>query len=136
MTGNDIDLLARRLPLQGLGRALGNHAVAQLLGHRWHVRHGQIPFLSDLSVRPIEAHEGQAQHPDPQGRMMSGQGGPRQIIEAGPTRRASVPLARPLPVIVTIARDRTTLTMETMGTAPRRPANDADESIRNTWRRR
>src|SRR3954451_16159609 len=43
----------------------GDQAGAELLGHELHVRLAQAQLLGDLPVREVEAHEVQAQHPDP-----------------------------------------------------------------------
>jgi hypothetical protein len=58
--------------------------------------------VSDLPVRQVEAHEVQAEHPNPQRLMTSSQNGAGQIIKTRLTIRASIPLAMRLSVIVTI----------------------------------
>ena len=74
MPGHDVDLVDLHLTLQPHGRGLGNQAAAQLLGHGVHVRHVEAQFLGDLTVRKVQTHEVQAQHPDPQRLVMAGHG--------------------------------------------------------------
>ena len=63
--------------LQRLGRA-----GSQLLGHELHVRAGEPQLQGDLPVGEVQAHEIEAQHPDPQRLMVPGQDGAAQIVEA------------------------------------------------------
>ena len=86
MTGNDIDLVRLDNAVQDHRRKLGCDAGAQLFGHRLHIGDGQIEFLGDLAIRQVQAHEVQAQHPNPQRLVMPGQHCAGQVIEAGATR--------------------------------------------------
>jgi len=44
-----------------------------MLGHRLHVRGAKVEFPGDLPVREVQAHEVQAQNPDPQRLVVRGQ---------------------------------------------------------------
>src|SRR3712207_8975124 len=46
-----------------------------------------------ISVREVQAHEVQAEHPDPQWLVVPGQRGAGQIVEAGAAPRAAIALA-------------------------------------------
>ena len=65
MPGHDVDLVDLHLAFQRCRRDLGRQSVAPLLGHERHVGAGKAQFLGDLPVGEVEAHEVQAQHPDP-----------------------------------------------------------------------
>src|SRR3954468_22582811 len=101
------------LSTQGSGRSPGDNSVAQLFGHLLCVRLTQVQLVSDLPVRQVEAHEVQAEHPNPQRLMTSSQNGAGQIIKTRLTIRASIPLAMRLSVIVTITSHRGTVAMGT-----------------------
>jgi hypothetical protein len=60
----------------------------------------QSKFCGHLMVREVEAHKVQAQHPPPQGLMMTGKDGVSQIVEASFTGRAQRALTLGLGVIV------------------------------------
>src|SRR3954452_11876058 len=70
----------------------GDQAGAELLGHELHVRLAQAQLLGDLPVREVEAHEVQAQNPDPQRLVMAGQDVAGQVVEAGAAGGAAVTL--------------------------------------------
>lgn len=104
--GHHVDLIGLNRAFQSHWREFGRDPAAQLFAHRLNVRDAQIQFLGDLLVRHVQAHEVQAQHPDPQRLVMSGQNGPGQIVEAGSAGRASVALPMPLRLIMAITGDR------------------------------
>src|SRR3712207_9585305 len=52
-----------------------------------------------ISVREVQAHEVQAEHPDPQWLVVPGQRGAGQIVEAGAAPRAAIALAVRLGII-------------------------------------
>src|SRR3954453_1360203 len=125
VTGDNIDFVNLRLSAQGGGRSPGDNSVAQPFGHLLCIRFTQVQLVSDLPVRQVEAHEIEAQHPNPQGLMMPSQNGAGQIIETHLTIRASIPLVMRLSVIVTIPGHRGTVAMRTADAA--RPAMLADQ---------
>src|SRR4051812_20280520 len=84
----------------------GDQAGAELLGHELHVRLAQAQLLGDLPVREVEAHEVQAQNPDPQRLVMAGQDGAGQVVEAGAAGGAAVALPVRLGVVPAVAGDR------------------------------
>ena len=65
MPGDDVDLIDLHLTRRLHRRDLGGQAGAQLLGHALHIGGTQVELLGDLPVRQVEAHEVEAQHPDP-----------------------------------------------------------------------
>src|SRR3954469_5233283 len=77
----------------------GDQAGAELLGHELHVRLAQAQLLGDLPVREVEAHEVQAQNPDPQRLVVPGQDGAGQVVEAGAAGGAAVALPVRLGVV-------------------------------------
>jgi len=105
VTGHDVDLIDLYLATQHHFRCPGHQAIAELLRHGLHVRGAQAQFCCDLPVREVQAHEVQAQHPHPQGLMVSGQHRAGEIIKAPRARLASKALPVRLRVIVAIADD-------------------------------
>jgi hypothetical protein len=101
--GDDIDLVDLHLAFQRCRRGPGRQPAAQLLGHDLHVRAGEAPFLGDLAVGEVEAHEVQAQHPDPQRLMVPGQRRAGEVVEATRTGLAAVALPVRLGVIAAVA---------------------------------
>src|ERR687886_428395 len=99
VAGNDVDLVDLDLALDDHRRELGGEPVPQGLGHRLHVRHPEVELLGDLPVREVQAHQVQAQHPDPQRLVVTGQDGAGQVVEAGATPRTAVSLAVRLPIV-------------------------------------
>src|SRR6476659_8868046 len=99
----DVDLIDLHLAFQRCRWDLGRQSVAQLLGHELHIRAGEAQFLSDLPVGEVEAHEVEAQHPDPQRLMMPGQHSAGEIIKATRTGLAPIPLPVRLRVVAAVA---------------------------------
>ena len=106
MPGHDVDLVDLHLTLQPHGRGLGNQAAAQLLGHGVHVRPVEAQFLGDLAVREVQAHEVQAQHPDPQRLVMAGQHRAGEVVEPPRAFLAAVALPARLAVVAPVADHR------------------------------
>jgi hypothetical protein len=104
-----------------------DNSVAQLFGHLLCVRLTQVQLVSDLPVRQVEAHEVEAEHPNPQRLMTSSQNGAGQIIKTRLTIRASIPLAMRLSLIVTIPSHRGTVAMGTADAG--RPAMLANQLV-------
>jgi len=100
--GHDVDLVNLHLALQFHRRRFGDQPSAQLLRHGLHVRDGQAQLIRDLPVGEVQAHEIQAQHPDPQRLMMAGQHRAGEVVEAGRARLASVTLTVRLRLIAPV----------------------------------
>src|SRR3954454_7654208 len=109
--GHDIDLVDLDLAVEDDGRGSGGKPLPQLLGHRLHVRGAKLELLGDLPVREVEAHEVEAQNPDPQLLMVSGENGPGQVVEAAAAGRAAITLAVRLGIIPAMTGDRGALTV-------------------------
>src|SRR5215218_6590013 len=101
--GHDIDLVDLDLACQPHRGSLGDQTAAQLLGHGVHVRHVEAQFLGDLTVRQVQTHEIQAQHPDPQRLVMAGQHRAGEVVKAPRTRLAPIPLPVSLGLVKAIA---------------------------------
>jgi uncharacterized membrane protein YeaQ/YmgE (transglycosylase-associated protein family) len=101
--GHDVDLVDLDLARQPHRGSLGDQAAAQLLGHGVHVRHVEAQFLGDLTVRKVQTHEVQAQHPDPQRLVMAGQHRAGEVVKAPRTRLAPIPLPVSLGLVKAIA---------------------------------
>lgn len=94
MTGHDVDLVSLHFTFEpDLGLTL-DQTLAKLAGHGLDVTFVEIEFLGDLPVRQVEAHEIQAQHPDPQRLVMTGQNRAGEIVEARFAVLAQPALAR------------------------------------------
>jgi hypothetical protein len=105
VAGDDVDLVDLHLAVQDRRRHLGGEPVPQGLGHRLHVRDAEVQLPGDLPVGEVQAHQGEAQHPDAQRPVAAGQHGAGQVVEAGATRRAAVALAMRLSVLPAVAGD-------------------------------
>src|SRR4051794_9471438 len=94
MTGHDVDLVSLHLTVEpDVGLAL-DQTLAELGGHGLDVALVEIEFVGDLSVRQVEAHEIQTQHPDPQGLVMAGQNRAGEVVKACLAVLAQPALAR------------------------------------------
>src|SRR3954454_12351096 len=82
---------------------LGGQAAAQLLGHGLHIRPVEAQLLGNLAVREVQAHEVQAQHPDPQRLVMPGQHRAGEVVKAPRTRLAPISLPMSLDLVKAIA---------------------------------
>lgn len=105
MAGHDIDLVDLDLAVQNDLGEFRDQPLAQMPGHRLNVVLIQSQFPGDLSVRQVQAHEIQAQYPDPERLVMARQNCPGQIIEAFPAPVAQVALPVPLGVVTPVAHD-------------------------------
>src|SRR6266498_3207050 len=94
--GHDRDFVAFDLTRQRGGELLGENTTASLAGHLMHIISVEIKFLSHVVVREVESHQIQTQDPHPQGLMMPGKDGLRQIVEASAARLALIALPRRL----------------------------------------
>ena len=85
----------------------GDDPLAQLRGHHLGVVLVEVQFLGDLLVGEVQAHEVQAQDPDPQRLVVAGEDGVGQVVEAAAAAVALVALPLRLgvvpPVLVTSA---------------------------------
>jgi len=97
------------LALQHHRRRFADQPASQLLRHGLHVRDGQAQLTRDLPIGKVQAHEVEAQHPDPQRLVVPGQHGAREIVEAGRTRLAPVALPTGLRVVAPVPDDRGTI---------------------------
>src|SRR5690349_19702439 len=75
------------------------------LGHGLHVRDAQVQLPGDLPVGEVQAHQVEAEHPDPERPVTAGQDRAAQVVEAGAASRAAVPLPLRLDVIPAVAGD-------------------------------
>ena len=80
--------------------------MAQLLGHELYIGAGETQLLGDLPVREVQAHEVEAQHPDAQRLVMTGQDSAGQVVEAGAARRATLALPMRLGVVPAVTGGR------------------------------
>jgi hypothetical protein len=94
VTGHDVDLVGLHLAFEpDVGLAL-DQTLAELTGHSLDVALVEVEFVGDLPVRQVEAHEIQAQHPNPQGLVMAGQNRAGEVVEARLAALAQPALAR------------------------------------------
>jgi len=118
---DDVDLVDLQLARQLHCRCFSDQAAALLLRHGLHVRPAKAQLLGDLLVGKVQAHEVEAQHPHTQRLMVSGQHHraaipwwemPRsgikagEIVEAGRTCLAPIPLPGRLRVVVPVPNHR------------------------------
>src|SRR4051794_25801991 len=80
-------------------------ALAEVLGHRLHVRGVQAQFLRDLPVGEVQPPQVEAQNPHAQWLMVPAQHRAGQIVEASMARLAQVALPVPLSFVMAIADD-------------------------------
>ena len=106
MPGYHVDLVDLDQTLEFHLGGLGDEAFPQARGHRLDVVLIQIQFSGDLKIGEVQPHEIQAQYPDPEWLMMAGQDRPGQVVEATAAAFATVALALPLRLVVTITDHR------------------------------
>src|SRR3982750_4322301 len=85
----------------------GREATAQMFRHRLHVRPTEPQFRSDLPVREVQAHEGEAQYPHPQRLMVSGPRRAAEVVKAPGAGLTAIALPMRLGVVAPIADHRT-----------------------------
>ena len=106
MPGHHVDLVDLDHALELHRGGVGDKALPQARGHRLDVIRIQIQFSGDLKIGEVEPHEIQAQYPNPKRLMMAGQDRPGQVIEATAAAFATVALALPLGLVMTITDHR------------------------------
>ena len=82
MPGHDVDLVAFDLSGEDDRGLAFDDALPQLRGHPLGVVGIEVQFACDLLVGEVQPKEIQAQDPDPQRLVMSGEEGPGQVVEA------------------------------------------------------
>jgi hypothetical protein len=107
--GDDVDLVDLHLTFELHGRDFGSQAGAELLGHELHVGLVQRQFLGDLPVREVQAHQVQAQNPDPQRLVVPRQYGAGQVVEAAAAGRATIALPVRLRIVPAVASRRSSV---------------------------
>jgi hypothetical protein len=102
MSSHDIDFVTFHLAAErDLGLPL-HDAFAQLGCHLLGIIRIEIKLLSDLFIREIQPHEVEAEDPDAQRLVMTGEDGPGQVIKPSVASGAFIPLARRLSVITSL----------------------------------
>jgi hypothetical protein len=102
-----------RLASQPRGWCVGDQAVAQLLRHRLHVRPAQAQFFPDLPVRQVQTHEVEAQNPQSQRLMVSGQHRARKVVKAPRACLAAIALPMRLGIVAPVPDYRMAVTTRT-----------------------
>jgi hypothetical protein len=97
-------------------RLTGNDAAPQNRGHLLSLGLLHFQFLGDLGVRQIQSHEVQAKHPVPQGAVVPGEYGLRQIVECLIAHSTEVSLTFRLGFIVSVFGDLRRMAMGTFDT--------------------
>lgn len=93
MSRHNIDFIAFDFTAEDLDGLALDDPFAELGGHRLGLVGVEIQLLSDLFIGEVQAHEVEAEDPDPQGLVMAGEDGAGQVIEELLTGLASVALA-------------------------------------------
>jgi hypothetical protein len=81
MSGHHIGFVEFDLAAEDLDGLARDDPFAELSGHRLGVVGVEIQLLADLFIREIQAHEIEAEDPDPQRLVMAGEDRPGQVIE-------------------------------------------------------
>src|SRR3954463_7034725 len=103
--GHDVDFIDLSGVVQLRDGSACHQPLAEMLGHRLHVRGIQAQFLRDLPVGEVQPHQVEAQNPHAQWLMVPGQHRAGQIVEASMARLAQVALPVPLAFVMAIADD-------------------------------
>src|SRR4051812_9203506 len=103
-----VDLVDLDLAPKDRRRELGGEPLPQRLGHGLHVGDAEVQLPGDLPVGEVQAHQVQAQHPEPEGPVAAGQDGAGEVVEAGATPHTAVTLPVRLGVVPAVAGDRGT----------------------------
>ena len=93
MSRHNIDFIAFDFTAEDLDGLALDDPFAELGGHRLGLVGVEIQLLSDLFIGEVQAHEVEAEDPDPQWLVMTGEDGAGQVIEELLTGLASVALA-------------------------------------------
>jgi hypothetical protein len=104
--GHDVNFVDLHLAFERHLRGLGGQAAAQLLRHGLHVRPAKAQLLGDLLIGKVQAHEVEAQNPHTQRLVVPGQHRIGEIVEAGRTRLAPIPLPSRLRVVAPVPDHR------------------------------
>src|SRR3954451_22645191 len=102
---HDVDFIDPSGALQLRDGSACHQPLAEVLGHRLHVRGVQAQFLRDLPVGEVQPHQVEAQNPHAQWLMVPAQHRAGQIVEASMARLAQVALPVPLAFVRAIADD-------------------------------
>src|SRR3954451_19732835 len=101
----DVDFIDLSGALQLRDGSACHQPLAEVLGHRRHVRGVQAQFLRDLPVGEVQPHQVEAQNPHAQWLMVPAQHRAGQIVEASMARLAQVALPVPLSFVMAMADD-------------------------------
>ena len=93
MSRHNIDFIAFDFTAEDLDGLALDDPFAELGGHRLGLVGVEIQLLSDLFIGEVQAHEVEAEDPDPQWLVMTGEDGAGEVIEELLTGLASVALA-------------------------------------------
>jgi len=104
--GHDVDLVDFHLAFERHLWRLGDQAAAQVLRHGLHVRPANAQFACDLPVGKVQPHEVEAQNPHAQPLVVPGQHGAGEIVEAGCTGFAPMPLPSRLRAVAPVPDHR------------------------------
>jgi hypothetical protein len=127
MASDDIEFVALNLTAQLWLPFAGNDASTQLHGHLVDFTRRKVELLCDLFLGEIQPHQIEAEHPDPQRSVVSGENRPGQIIEIPAALTAVIPLTGALSVIAPAFLYVPGLTVRTLH--PVGPAHLADGLI-------
>src|SRR5215212_6867059 len=94
------------LAFQPRFRGPGHQAAAPMLRHGLSVGRAQLQLQGDLPVGEVQPHEGEAQHPHPQGLMVPSQRRADEVVEASGARLAPIALPVRLRVVAPVADHR------------------------------
>src|SRR3954447_16416175 len=102
---HDVDFIDLSGAFQLRDGSACHQPLAEVLGHRLHVRGVQAQFLRDLPVGEVQPPQVEAQNPHAQWLMVPAQHRAGQIVEASMARLAQVALPVPLSFVMAIADD-------------------------------
>ena len=108
--GHDVNLVDLDLTLQLHHWHFGDQAAAQLFRHGLNVRSIQAQLPGDLPVGKVQAHEVEAQDPNPQRLVVPGQHRAGQVVEAASACLAPVALPAGLRVVAPVPDDGAAVT--------------------------
>ena len=99
MARDHIEFVALDLAAQVRLRLPGDDPSTQLCCHLVDFTRRQIQLLGDLLLGQIQAHQIEAEHPDAERLVMSGEDGPGQVIEISAALPAVIALAGTLSIV-------------------------------------
>jgi hypothetical protein len=106
MSSHHIDFVTFDLPFQNDRRGPIDDPLTELLNHRPGVILVDVEFLGDLQSREVQPHQIQAGDPGSQGKVMAGEDGVGEVVEALATLATLVALAERLGVVSAVLDDR------------------------------